>query len=192
MEYSYFWGMTHIDFFNLIDLNNFTEYQQRQKCGQRLQCSQSFNHWYLFTLLCKMTWLKKIKEVRESPIQLLLPPIDPLFCPLLNLTFLRLMQLLVFFYMTIDQKEVLLTHHNLDFLSSKDFTEICLGSLRDHSIREEDAIYTSSFLHYLVWACWWSRGTVSKLILTLTLTCQILMLDAHVALILYKSCKLYK
>ncbi len=96
----------------------------------------SFNHEYIFTLLCKMTWSKNICEERESPTQLMLPAIYPLFCPLLNLEifFGKSCKCWIAFYGEHLNRSVDNILENI--LSSKHFTVICPGSLGTHGIRK--------------------------------------------------------
>jgi len=107
--------------------------------------SLSFNHRFPFTLLCKMTWSKNIREERESPTQLLLPAMDPLLCPLLNLAIFVESHAPAGLHLYGDRLNRSVANILENILSSDHFTAIRPGSLGTHSIRKGAATYASRF-----------------------------------------------
>ncbi len=103
----------------------------------------SFNPRYPYTLLCKMCWSKNIREERESPTQIIVPSMDPLICPLLNLAVFLELQAPSGTHLIGDRSNRSVANILDNIFSSDFFTATRHGNLGSHSIRKGAATYAS-------------------------------------------------
>ncbi len=105
----------------------------------------SFNPRYPYTLLCKMCWSKNIREERESPTQIIVPSMDPLICPLLNLAVFLELQAPSGTHLFGDRSNRSVANILDNIFSSDFFTATRHGNLGTHIIRKGAATYASQF-----------------------------------------------